>query len=179
MEQVEVQEQVEVLGVILACDAATGATQVLQDLASPCGIDVGSELGHWIGTSQKPARCDTDLNGVPETSGIARNCAVCGHTCVVTYWCKICENVPYCSKVCSDINWEKYGHWKTCARSDGKYVGLCAVCGKRSVVGCHYCKFTFYCGSECHRRHWYEGGHKEACPKRPMSFPQYLTPASG
>lgn len=119
-----------------------------------------------------PFECKFNAQYDPEKSlaaGGSQDCAECRRTCLVTYWCAICEEVPYCCSACADRHWEN-GHKLVCCSKDGKHVGLCAYCSKRAILGCPYCKFTYYCSSDCQENHWY-GGHKDTCPKEPMASP--------
>lgn len=166
--------------VVWTCAAAMGCAEQLVAVPIVGGTDFDPVLEYkqWFGTSKKPATEGVswvedkyDAEKMAWTGG-ERNCAVCRRACLVTYWCQKCKEVPYCSMVCSDTHWEQNGHWRECVPTDGEYVGTCAVCQKRSVVGCSYCKFTYYCGSVCQRKHWFEGDHKEKCPKTPMLGPE-------
>jgi len=123
-----------------------------------------------------PFKCEYDEQYDPRkivAAGGSQDCAKCGRTCMVIYWCKICEDVPYCSTACADRYWED-GHKLVCCRRDGKHVGNCAKCNKRSILGCPYCKFTYYCSANCQKQHW-DGGHKNTCPKKPMASPPDTT----
>ena len=166
--------------VVWICAAAMGRVEHLN--AAPLirndNPNPEVEYKQWIGTTGKPATVGVSWVGEKYDAealawtGDRRICVVCNRACVVTYWCKKCNEVPYCSASCSTIDWKQQRHWRECVPTDGKYIGSCAVCQKRSVVGCSYCKFTYYCGSECQRKHWYEGGHKEKCLKTPMTGPE-------
>jgi len=133
-------------------------------------------VDQWTGTSGTLTPLVTSFEAIyspPQISGNFENCGMCGRQTEDPYWCKVCGEVPYCSKKCCKDHWSNGGHRRVCSlASDTKrLVKPCVVCGKASIVGCNKCMFTYYCSRECQMSHWYEGGHDKSCPGKPLPDP--------
>ena len=131
---------------------------------------------NWTGTTGSPTPLVTTFEAIYSPhrfSATFENCVVCGCQTEDPYWCKVCGEVPYCSKKCSRDHWSNGGHRRVCslASDTERLVKPCVVCGKASIVGCNRCMFTYYCSRECQMQHWYEGGHDKSCPRKPLPDP--------
>jgi len=130
----------------------------------------------WTGTSGTSTPLVTSSEAIyspRRISATLESCVVCGQETEDPYWCKVCGEVPYCSKKCCKDHWSNGGHRRICslASDTNRLVKPCVVCGKASIVGCNRCMFTYYCSQECQMQHWYEGGHDKSCPRKPLPDP--------
>ena len=137
-------------------------------------------MAPWIGTSGQPTPAVSDFDAVysPRNNALLNEnesliqCTMCGRSSANPHWCKVCQEVPYCSRECGKEHWIEGGHRRVCCKEEKKrLVRDCVVCGKPSIVGCSLCIFTYYCSRDCQKKHWFEGGHKKACPRKPLPNP--------
>jgi len=159
-----------------AC-AGLGDFESLIAVLSNCPVPTPVKMkDDWTGSSGTLTPVVTPFEAIyspRRISGTFEDCVVCGRQTEDPYWCKVCGEVPYCSKKCCQDHWSNGGHRRVCSRaSDTKrLVKPCVVCGKASIVGCNKCMFTYYCSRECQMSHWYEGGHDKSCPGKPLPDP--------